>query len=71
MGNRLGQRGRARRGARPRPSGGSAAAERHLGASGVPRSRKRSELKFTAPGADKCCGDKVTIDHGTLSRCIS
>lgn len=38
---------------------------------GVPRSRKMSKTEVHGSGADKCCGYKVTIDHRTLSRCIS
>lgn len=50
------------------PFGGLRAAPRGRGGATF-KEKERSEVHGS--GADKCCGYKVTIDHRTLSRCIS
>lgn len=53
-------------------SGASAEPGRHLRAAARGSMFKENEqTEVHGSGADKCCGYKVTIDHRTLSRCIS
>lgn len=73
---RRGGPGSARRGGRSRPSGRprgrlSGGSELHLGGRGGATFKEKERSEVHGSGADKCCGYKVTIDHRTLSRCIS